>query len=504
MPDVSEKLGKYLDYIWEDTPGFVYVPTIHGESGEFTKFMFEWPAQKRAIIRHTVFQDSLGNDVYMAPAIFSRPSPEKDAVKGSHVFWVDMDGSTSEGWDVLAKQHNIPEPTMLMRSSIVGREHAYWKLAKFETDISQLEARNRALAYTLKADTGGWDADQILRPPFTHNYGWGIAPKPGEKRKRKPWYEGTPISTKVVSVSAERVNPNAFNTLGTPEKVIADKIVIKDVPNIEDVLMQGVWPDQMQKVFRSTKEEAGKISPDGRSGTLQLLAYLAVEQGFSDEQTYSILEDADDRWEKYTGRHNRGKYLVDAISRARAKHGYLPAADIEFSGLLGTKDSTLPVVTDAKLVYSFQEFMDLDVKVDWLLKGMFPVGGIGIFAGDPGTGKTQLCVQLGAAMSLGQDFLIWKNEAGPKKIMLLSLEMGAVGLKILWNTLSKTYVADGSVREISRNFNIVPLGEDVPFDSTVGQAFVDNLLGEYHPDVLIIDSLGSMMTKEHLLREGQC
>jgi hypothetical protein len=81
------------------------------------------------------------------------------------VLWVDFDGNAPDSWDTL----EIPYPSLRVQSSMPGHEHVYWKLEEFLDDIPVLEDRNRSIAYMLKADTSGWDADQILRPIHTIN-----------------------------------------------------------------------------------------------------------------------------------------------------------------------------------------------------------------------------------------------------------------------------------------------------------------------------------------------
>jgi hypothetical protein len=92
-------------------------------------------------------------------------------VLGSRVLWVDFDGNAPQEWsqepDGLTPF--VPPPTLIVQSSIPTHEHAYWLLDEFVTDIDELEDKNRSIAYLLHADTSGWDADQILRPPFTIN-----------------------------------------------------------------------------------------------------------------------------------------------------------------------------------------------------------------------------------------------------------------------------------------------------------------------------------------------
>ena len=175
MSTPEEALGEFFDYIWgteavSPKPTFVYLPTKTSddtERGSWVSYMFQWPRQRRGIVRHVLKWNATPSvDVFYCPALFSVASPKRDAVLGSWVFWVDFDGNAPETWDPAA---DIPPPTLRIQSSIPGHEHVYWRLSEFLADSSLLEERNRSLAYALHADTSGWDADQILRPPFTIN-----------------------------------------------------------------------------------------------------------------------------------------------------------------------------------------------------------------------------------------------------------------------------------------------------------------------------------------------
>lgn len=485
MPgDNAEALRRYFEFVWREQEGFVYLPTIH-KGQQITKYMYEWPRQKNAVVKHVIQQDALGNDVFYSPALYSEAKPEQESVLGTHVFWVDFDGNAPESWEELAKQHDIPEPTLRISSSVEGREHAYWSLANFESNVEQINSRNRALAYTLGADTGGWDANQFLRPPFTHNYGYN------NRGEHKEWYAGVPAEVRVTRAVDERINPNRFNALGTPERLVADRIVLGDIPPLAEVFMDGRWPEAFRRVFNYTKDEAGTASPDGRSGTLASLGYFGAENGFTDEQIYAILLDADNRWEKYKGRHDQEKRLVEIIARARAKHGYMAPSDITLDGIIGTD---APVVTDKKMVYSFRELADLDIKVDWMLQGLLRNEGVGIITGAPGVGKTQLAIQLGAHVALGWDFIGWKNLTTPKKVLMFSLEMDLVPLSIFWRAIKGEYATQ--IEDLHRNFQIVPLGEGIPFESKQGQMFVDKIIEQQQPDLVIIDSLQKITAKE--------
>lgn len=167
MDDPTNELRDFYNYIWGEeaptkSPAFVYLPVEF--DGEWTKFMYAWPRQREAVIRHTLKWSASRANVFFSPAIFKAANPQKENVMGSNVLWVDFDGNAPQEWGT-----EVPAPTLIVQSSIPGHEHCYWRLNSFLSDRDILEERNRALAYVLHADTSGWDADQILRPPRTVN-----------------------------------------------------------------------------------------------------------------------------------------------------------------------------------------------------------------------------------------------------------------------------------------------------------------------------------------------
>jgi len=168
MSDLAtEELGEFFDYIWSDTEGYVYLPVQPEPYGpkDWEGYMFAWPKQRAGVIRHVLKQAATMGNVFYSPAIFKSASPKKEAVLGSWVLWADFDGNAPTEWGEI----DIPRPTLIVQSSLAGHEHCYWRLNEFLTDIPTIEDRNRSIAYLLKADTSGWDADQILRPIRTVN-----------------------------------------------------------------------------------------------------------------------------------------------------------------------------------------------------------------------------------------------------------------------------------------------------------------------------------------------
>jgi hypothetical protein len=172
--DATTELREFYEYLWgseptRSEPTFVYVPVEH--ESKWTKYMFEWPRQAKGVVAHTLKWSAIKANVFFSPALFKAGNPAKENVLGSWVLWVDFDGNAPEMWPEEEEgKLYIPPPTLIVQSSIPGHEHCYWKLDKFVDDIETLEDRNRAIAYTMHADTSGWDADQILRPIHTTNH----------------------------------------------------------------------------------------------------------------------------------------------------------------------------------------------------------------------------------------------------------------------------------------------------------------------------------------------
>lgn len=286
------------------------------------------------------------------------------------------------------------------------------------------------------------------------------------------------------------VNLSDFDGVPSVKEQVAASISIDTLPSIAQVKALATWKPDVLKLVDSSREEI-----TDRSAALSRIAYFGAELGWSDEQIVSVLMDADDRWEKYTGRRDRFSRLLDFVNRARQKYGYQSASEFTLGGLMpkkGPADS--PVETELPTVYGYEDFLNADFHIDWMLEGLFAVGGLGLVTGYPGVGKTQFCLQIAHHLALGYDkFLQWNNADGPKKVMFLSLEMGANPLHLFMSTIAPTYEDRQSLQ---RNFMVVPLGSPIPLDTKEGQAFLNNLLDEYMPDVLFIDSLQKILSTE--------
>jgi len=105
--------------------------------------------------------------------------------------------------------------------------------------------------------------------------------------------------------------------------------------------------------------------------------------GMLDNEIYSLLIDADNRWKKYVGRDDRKKRLLNIIDRARQKHP-VGNDELTFRGLLESTGSHEEIEVNTKLIYGLQDFLDSEVEVEWLIEDLLERGGFGMVAGKLG------------------------------------------------------------------------------------------------------------------------
>lgn len=440
-PDVE--LAEFLDFMWDETVGFAYIPIKNPESEEWQTRYFEWPKDKDLAVQYILSASPVA-EVYFGPALYKEPgSPVPDNIKGTHVLWTEFDGNAPKG-GVLGDK--IPHPTMRVRSSNEGHEHFYWRLDYFETDRNKIENVNRAIGYTLNADSSAWDSTQILRPINTKNH----------KRDR---------IVRLVTSSAAHFSEEFFTRLDYPKQLAKSAILLEDVPEALDVIFKYPWDAEDVEFFRKKDMATGT-----RSSALMRLAYICAEKRMSDEEAFSILLNADNRWGKFKGRKDQDKRLLDLINRARHKYPIDPEAQI-----------------DGLPVFTWGQLLELEVHVDWLIPGILQRQGIMVVTGKAGVGKTQLTLQILIHLALGKPFLGWEIDR-PRKVAFVSMEMGQAEIKVFQNEMDSV-LSDEERRLLHENFLIIPIGQTLMFDNVADQKKIDAFLEAYHPEVACFDSL---------------
>jgi KaiC/GvpD/RAD55 family RecA-like ATPase len=443
------EIQDFFEFLYGEQTGYVYTPTKHNDVWE--KNFFEWPSQRAELISFCL-KEAANKDVYCGPALYEKPTGRKEDVKGSYVLWTEFDGSLppAEAFG------DMPSPTRRIRSSEEGHEHFYWRLDYFEVDVDRLERANRGIAYSLGADTSAWDANQVLRPVSTYNH------------KR-----GKPVLT--LAKSDKQYSVDVFSKVPVPPTVVTDVDEVH-LPDALNVVAKYRWESEAFDFFRKVEIPHGR-----RSHAMMRLAFYCAEMRMSDSEAYAILMNADDRWGKFKGRTDRKRRLLDIINKARLKYPL-----------------TVAVAEDTP-VFNFQDFLDVDIQVEWVIPGLLQKAGYLLMSGPPGTGKTQLSLRFAINLALGRDFLGY-SAGEPLRLLFISMEMGHADLKYFLEQMAETLTAEE--RELLKaNLFIWPLGHGVMLGEKSGQQKVEALIEEYKPDGVFFDSLG-MATTDELTEEG--
>lgn len=472
MPDSPERieLKTWFKKVWRDTPGAVKLAYQVEQDLAWSNVMFNWPAQLDAIVDWTLAKVGQGADVFYAPSIFkNRTSGRSENVLGSWCLWTDFDGNAPENWTGGAFD-KFPAPSVRIQSSTADRQHCYWFLDEF-VSREVVEPKNRALAYELGADTSGWDAGQVLRPPGTKNYGHS-------KPDRKQTY---PVE--IIEEQGTLFGPSFIETPTHFVDVVKNAIDLTSLPDLTLVLAKGKWSEDFMESYFLPKAPDKK-----RSDALMWAGYCGAEAGLSDPEIYVLVEAADQRWGKYTRRtpDRRFALLCDIVERARFRHPV--GSDVDFLANFGKPSTALQVV------YTNREFLDLKVEQKWVMKDLLTEHGMGMLGGEPGVGKTQLSNCVGLATASGTNFLTWKSCGSPLRTLLLSLEMPLVGMQKFLK-LAQSNCSTSQIKDLDENLLISPLSSALPLDLDAGRKFLIDLTKNHRPEVIIIDSLAKSTTK---------
>lgn len=463
----TDQLDAYLKRLFRDTPGVVYM-MVMDQSLKRGRKWFNWPAQADDITTFTLQAAGQGWEVYVAPALFQPEAKElkvatQDQILGSWVCWADFDGTATEDW----KSDVVPQPSWRIQSSTPDRQHCYWAFDTFQTDTTVIGLRNRAVAYYTDADRGGWDPGQLLRLPYTTNFGYA--------KNRKESY---PVS---ISEETDRLfTTGEFSWVdGFTPTTLDPKMSWDNLPGVYETLAARQWTKPFLDLFflrvdqLRPSRESGKVD---RSKALLNVAYEAAKSGASDAEAVALVRDADDRWKKYSNRSDQDRQIMKLVERAREEHPFGDTV-LTFDGLM----------LGEQTVYTAKELRGLEVHMEWLLDGLLPKGSFGVISGPPGVGKTSLGLRLSESLASGQPFLEHANTCSPQKVLFLSLEMGLIGMKQFLDVMD--YGRDDHM--VHDNMLIMP-GSAMNLNRPEGRSALQAVLDRFQPQVLFIDSLGKI------------
>lgn len=446
-------LSEFYRTIWRQEKGHVYIALKDpakkpGDIGYWTQRFFEWPTEEHLVIQETLNRRQT-HDVYFAPAMFREPSSRKEHVAGAFCFWLEFDGNLP------VDLGEVPNPSIVIQTSTETHQHLYWCLDQM-VEIDRIESVNRSLAYQLGADTSGWDANQVLRPPLTLNH-----------RKR--------AQAKLVAKTDNWINSVAFSAEFS--KNLPPKIELSgQLPDISDIIRKYEFDRKVWDLFK----DGVKVD---RSAGLMALGYHLAEMNLPNMEIFALLINADNRWGKFSKRDDQYKRLAEIVTHARTKYPYKIDSSKSEATLIAIGDLTLRAT---------------EVKIEWIVGGLLHQTGYMLLTGHTGVGKSQFCGDLASHLCLGKEFL-GREVSTSKRVLFVSLEMGLVELKWLRGEQLKNLSSE-DISILDNNLKFLPVGYPIYFNRAENRVHLEELVQKGQFDVVIFDSLGSM-TEQELSKE---
>lgn len=485
------ELLTFLSHIWGSKESAKFLASkLKPQTGQEDEVLFKigrsiaWPANKEIIEQAIMAGNASGVDMYFAPAGFMEGATTKDKSTAafSRVLWIDIDGY-KEGQDApsaalqrLIEDAVVPVPTYRNQTSQNG-QHWYWILDDYYPP-ELIEDYNRRLAYYLGADKACWNIDRVLRPPFTHNH--------------KPQYDKPAVD--IIAYNEQVYSPDEFSKLPTVREQLKDVINFGDIPSVEEVLAKYPWDSKHLEVFKINKEQFWNDKTkdyQNRGNAMMRIAYFGAEVGMSDEAIYAILNDMDNRWEKFKDRKDRERRLVEFLNKVREKY---PSSVFKVQ-MKQTQE-------EVQRIYGFKSFLESNIEYRWLIKDLIAETTINFLTSTPGVGKSRLALQLGLSFATGTNFLSYENVGGKKKVAWLSLEMGRPILKHFIKQLAQDN-PNVDLDELEKNYILVPQGEPLELASPDGFQFFKYILDTEKPDVMVIDAMGSLSIDDITAKEAK-
>lgn len=386
-----DDLDVYLDVLFGDLDGFVYSP-VKTLAGSFEPTWFQYPKEREQLKTHIQAADR--GDIYISPAVYNERRAQKESIKKIQCAWVEFDGAERIDFK------DVGEPTAIVQTSYDSHCHCYWRLTS--THQTSIEDINRRLTFYLNADSSGWDAVQLLRPPGTTNY------------KRN-----LPVVLSNYNTNAYAVG--YFDFVPAVQAPASTTVVVTDLMPISEVLANHQLPLKVLKMIKKEKP----VEPH-RSSFLARLANELAEEGLTHIEVVSLLKVADGRIKKYEGRDDQLTRLSQIADYAIFKH----VADEEIE------------------VLDFEFILNHVDNLQWIIPNWLHTTGMMFVSSAPNVGKTQLCFQLAACLAEGWRWLGFEPTV-KQRVLFLSLEMTREPIKYViehhqheWETMPKVHVVD--------------------------------------------------------------
>lgn len=422
-------------HLFGDDKGYVCLMYKKGMGDSPAQSFFRWPDGAKDIL---VWVDEhwLGN-CYFCPHLLSKPIRRKDYALAGKVLYADLDACAPERLGKFGE----PPPSVVVRTS-PGRWQAYWIL-EYDIEPKEYEALNRRIAIGYKnegCDQGGWDLTQLLRVPgTTHN-------------------KAEPFVVEIIGEMTGSVPAEGFDSLPEAETAEAKPVETR----AEDPPVR-LTQDELRRWEEPTEDRSTKVFWMVR--TLQ-------RHGMTDAGIVSYMTGHPLVRGKYAGRK------AEEIGRILAKPR--EGIDTGTPGQAAEKEYRPPTLDE--LAASSSE------KVAAIAEGLLYAGDLLLIFAGAGVGKSTRTENMAAQLASGNAVYGAFPVGRPHKVMLWELE-------------NPTYEVVERMRMLRQAY---PFGENLRVDAfpsldlcrPENRQMLRSGVEDFRPDVLIIEPLGSMHTRD--------
>ncbi|OOG58058.1 hypothetical protein B0E49_04305 [Polaromonas sp. C04] len=185
----------------------------------------------------------------------------------------------------------------------------------------------------------------------------------------------------------------------------------------------------------------------------------------------------------------RVSYLPSAVGRPVSGTAHAVVSLPRTEGQSGGKTGATVVPARYKLCAA-SELMDTP-PMAWLVKGLVPQQGLGIFYGPSGAGKSFLLLDMVCAIAEGEPWFGRRTTRAPVIYLCLEGAAGFVGRIKAWQAAQKRPFPE-LVRLVVQPFNLHSQ-QDVRDLLTAVKSLVKSLPGELGPPVIVVDTLNRAM-----------
>lgn len=427
--------------LWKHQPGDYFFLASKSRSGKWIDHPIkrdQWHKADEIIAKHR------SGDLYMCPHGFTEPIRRKEYAVDPFLLYADLDEADPRDLAI--------RPSIAIESS-PGRFVGYW-----HTDNPASEDLNRRLAYSVSADTSGWDRTQVLRIPGTRNRKYSPAPQVKVLWANGPTYRLEKLNRMLPEV--------AGTTLHSSEESAALKVYRKYENHI---------PRWARKELLEGNPRTGK-----RSEVLWKLQGALIEAGCSSEECFILLWASP--WNKFADRRGGEDQLRNELDKNLARR--INHESPEDKKKADNVWNPLPISMD----------MVERRNIDWLVPGMLARKELTIVEGDPGLGKSYLVQVISGLICDGKPIPVLDHYKPPcGNVAYFDTENTG-------DTVTKARLEENGVVNLNRYFQ----GEEAfTIDDEERWQLVVDRLSELKPELVVFDTINTYIGSTDTYRSSE-